>query len=93
MSIVKISNKEALEKLQANFTLRLGRKLTQQETLDICIKSGLDNTDILLQYIEDTPIVNKEKITAILKARDELANIPYDIESNELSEDDKDIYS
>ena len=74
-------------------TLRLGRKLTQQETLDICIKSGLDNTDILLQYIEDTPIVNKEKITAILKARDELANIPYDIESNELSEDDKDIYS
>ena len=93
MSIVKISNKEALEKLQAKLTLRLGRKLTQQETLDICIKSGLDNTDILLQYIEDTPIVNKEKITAILKARDELANIPYDIESNELSEDDKDIYS
>ncbi|KKL82085.1 hypothetical protein LCGC14_1988290 [marine sediment metagenome] len=37
MSIVKIKNKKGLEQLQAKLTLRLGRKSTQQETLDYCL--------------------------------------------------------
>lgn len=93
MSVVKISNKESLEKLQAKLTLRLGRKLTQQETLDLCIKSGLNNIDILLKYLDDSPILNKEKVKAILEARDKLTDVPYDLDNSGLSEDDKDIYA
>ena len=37
MPIVKTSNKKRLETLQAKLTLRLGRKLTQEETLDYYI--------------------------------------------------------
>ena len=93
MSVVKISNKESLEKLQAKLTLRLGRKLSQQETLDLCIKSGLDNTDTLIKYIEETPILNKQKIESIIISRSKLANTPYEIKNPNISDDDRDIYT
>ncbi len=92
MSIVKISNKKHLEVLQAKLTLQLGRKLTQQETLDICIKVGLENMELLMKFIHKTPILDKKKVESILKARDELKDVPYDIEPTEISEEDKDIY-
>ena len=93
MSVVKISNKESLEKLQAKLTLLLVRKLSQQETLDLCIKLGLDNTDSLIKYIEETPILNKQKIDSIIKSRSKLAEIPYEIENLNISNDDRDIYT
>ena len=43
MSIVKIKNKKALEQLQAKLTLRLGRRPTQQETLDYCVMLANQN--------------------------------------------------
>ena len=93
MSVVKITNKESLETLQAKLTLRLGRKLTQQETLDICIKSGLDNIDKLINYVQKQPKVNKEKALLIVRNREKLNDVPYDLDLENVSEDDKDIYT
>ena len=45
MAVVKIKNKKALEHLQAKLTIRMGKKLTQQETLDYCIILADQNID------------------------------------------------
>ena len=79
--------------MQAKLTLRLGRKITQQETLDICIQSGLDNIDNLIKYVQDQPILNNEKALRILSNRKKLKDVPYDIEKDFVSKDDKEINS
>lgn len=38
MSIVKITNKQDLDELVAKITLKLGRKPSQQEILDLCVR-------------------------------------------------------
>ena len=49
MSIVKISNKKSLEQLQAKLPLRLGRKPTQQDTLDYCLILANQNFEEIIQ--------------------------------------------
>ena len=38
MAVVKIKEKKELDELVANLTLRLGKKISQQDVLDACIK-------------------------------------------------------
>jgi len=77
MSIVKIKNKKALEQLQAKLTLRLGRKPTQQETLDYSVMLANQDFEKLVQLASEVPILNPEKAKRIIEERDKLSGIPY----------------
>ena len=92
MSVVKLKNKELLDQLQAQLTLKLGQKPSLQDILDICIQLGYENTDILAERLTEVPILTDEKIQNIIKRKKETSDIPYDINVEFLSEDDKDIY-
>lgn len=92
MSVVKIGNKRQLEQLQAKLTLRLGRRATQQEVLDLCVKLGLSQFESLVSLLENPPILDLKKVSKILERRETRKDIPYTMETN-LSEDDSDIYS
>ena len=91
MSIVKIGDKKLLEQLQARLTMRLGKRPTQQEVLDLCVKLGLSQLDLLAELVEKHPILDEKKVQRILERRASRSQIPYDTES--LSPDDLDIYS
>lgn len=92
MSVVKLKNKELLDQLQAQLTLKLGQKPSLQDILDICIQLGYENTDILAERLTEVPILTDEKIQNIIKRKKETSDVPYDINVEFLSEDDKDIY-
>jgi len=92
MSVVKITNKKALEQLQAKLTMRIGQKLTQQETLDYCVLLADQNFDKLVEIIMKMPTLTPEKVNRFLRERDELSDVPYsDLEKFE-NPDDNDIY-
>ncbi len=93
MSIVKIQNKKALEQLQARLTLRLGRKLTQQETLDFCVMLANQNFEKLLEIVTQTPILTREKVKRIIDERNTLKNEFYDNKAKFENLDDEDIYN
>ena len=95
MVVVKITNREGLDKLIAKLTLRIGRKPTQQEVLNICIKYGEDNFENLISRLTTVPILDEKKIKKILAIADELQDVPWDsLESaNWPNKDDKDVYS
>lgn len=92
MSIVKIGDKKQLEQLQAKITLRLGRRPTQQEVLDLCVKLGLTYFDNLVNLLQHLPNLDQEKVQRILAHRASLKDIPYISEDDLLSEEDSDIY-
>ena len=89
---VKIKNKKALEQLQAKLTLRMGRKFTQQETLDYCVMLGSKNIEQLIEIASDMPILTPDKAKAIIKERDKLIDIPYNQNVN-FGDIDDDIYN
>jgi hypothetical protein len=93
MSIVKIGDKKLLEQLQARLTMRLGKRPTQQEVLDLCVKLGLSQLDLLAELVEKHPVLDEKKVLSILERREKRATIPYDTETDSLSSDDSDIYS
>jgi len=93
MSIVKIKNKKGLEQLQAKLTLRLGRKPTQQETLDYCLILANQNFEEIIQIAMHLPILNPKRAQKIIEERNSLDNIPYNSNVNFDSEDDEDIYN
>ncbi len=81
MSIVKIGDKKRLEQLQARLTMRLGKRPTQQEVLDLCVKLGLSQLDLLADLVEKHPILDEKKVQSILERRESRAQIPYETES------------
>lgn len=95
MSIVKITNKQYLDELIAKITLRLGRKPTQQEILDHCVRLGQDHFDELIQRINPSPIFDDKKLQDIINMREKLSKIKwYPAErDNFINEDDADIYT
>ena len=93
MSIVKISNKKSLENLQAKLTLRLGRKLTQQETLDYCLILANQNFEKVIQIAMHLPILDPKSAKRIIENRNSLHAIAYDAEIHFDSENDNDIYN
>ena len=92
MSIVKIGDKKQLEQLQAKITLRLGRRPTQQEVLDLCVKLGLTYFDNLVNLLQHLPNLDREKVQRILAYRASLKDISYVSKDDFLSEEDSDIY-
>ncbi|MHA1670247.1 MAG: hypothetical protein ACTSV5_06660 [Promethearchaeota archaeon] len=93
MSIVKIKNKKSLEQLQAKLTLRLGRKPTQQETLDYCLILANQNFEEIIQIAMELPMLNPKRAQKIIVERNNLDGIPYNVDLQFDSENDEDIYN
>lgn len=93
MSIVKIKNKKGLEQLQAKLTLRLGRKPTQQETLDYCLILANQNFEEIIQIAMNLPILNPKRAQKIIEERNNLGDVPYNTNLQFDSENDEDIYN
>ncbi len=95
MSIVKITNKQNLDELVAKITLRLGRKTTQQEILDHCVRLGQDHFDELIQRINPIPVFDDKKLQDIMAMRAKLSKIKWYPADREgfINEDDADIYT
>ena len=92
MSIVKIQNKKALEQLQAKLTFRLGRKPTQQETLDFCVILANQNFEKLVEIAAQVPTLNPDKAKQIIEDRNKLIDEFYDNSAKFQNLDDDDIY-
>ncbi len=95
MSIVKITNKQNLDELVAKITLRLGRKPTQQEILDLCVRLGQEHFDELIQRINPIPIFDDKKLQDIMAMRAKLSKIKWYPSDRDdfINDDDADIYT
>ena len=62
MANVKLNNKSLLEKLQAEITLKLGKKMSQQELLDKSIEFTYNRLDEFFIETIDKPTLTKEFI-------------------------------
>ena len=94
MAVVKITKKEKLDTLLAKITLRLGKKPTQQEVLDLCVELGEEHFEELLGKLNPVPKLDDDKIQRIIKIREEMAKIPWIKPRPEdfISKDDAEIY-
>ena len=69
MANVKLNNKSLLEKLQAEITLKLGKKISQQDVLDKSIEFAYERLDEFIVENIDHPRVTKELIEKIRENR------------------------
>ncbi|GAI17924.1 unnamed protein product [marine sediment metagenome] len=87
MANVKLNNKRLLEKLQAEITLKLGKKMSQQEVLDKSIEFTYNRLNEFFVENIDKPAVTKEFIERL---RESASDAPlYHLEKS----DDELIYS
>ena len=68
MANVKLNNKSLLEKLQAEITLKLGKKMSQQELLDKSIEFTYNRLDEFFIENIDKPTLTKEFIERLKKS-------------------------
>ena len=66
MSGVKMNKKSLLEKLQAEITLRIGKKISQQEILDKSIEYVYNHLDNFILENLDSPKITDELIERII---------------------------
>lgn len=66
MANVKLSEKQLLEQFQARIVLLKGKKISQQELLDKCIRFSSKNMEEFMQQEFDAPELTPEKIEKIL---------------------------
>ena len=93
MAVIKISDKKLIDDLQAKLILRLGRKISQQETLDLCLKNSMKNFDELIVLASSEPSLTPENAEEIIALFEEDDRAPYDLEANFPNRDDQEIYS
>ncbi len=67
MHVVKLPNRENLDRIIAKLTLRLGRKVSQQEILNACLKISSNHLDELEQYFSNRLQLTKKQVEEILK--------------------------
>lgn len=92
MAVIKITNKQAIDELQAKLILRLGRKVTQQETIDLCIEYATANFEQILALASNIPMLSPKKAEEIIKKFEKYADSPYTLNEKYGSEIDQDIY-
>ncbi len=91
--MTKIKNKQSINELQARLSLRLGRKISQQDTLDLCVRYSTDHFEDILQMASSTPMLSPEKAECIIQKFEKYANTPYRAKENFDSDVDNDLYS
>ncbi len=78
MAGVKIKDKSLLDKLVAKLTLRMGRKPTQQEIVDMSIRMADEHFEELSQRLGDVPTIDGEKIRRIQEKCHSFRDVPWD---------------
>ena len=92
MTVVKVRNKAEIDKLQATLILKLGRKITQQETLELCVKLGKKNVEQLVQLASSQPMLTPEIAEQIIQDFEKFSGTPYDVNVKFASDIDNDAY-
>jgi hypothetical protein len=95
MAVVKILNKNRLDKLISRLTMRIGRKPTQQEVIDLCVVIAEENFENLVGKINQIPIIDDQKYNEICNIGNEMENVPWHPIDKKLfdNKDDAEIYS
>ena len=71
MAVVKLHNKNKLDKLIAKLILRLGRKVSQQDVIDSCIDiASLHISELEARFTEKSPL-SQSQIQKILGMADD----------------------
>ncbi len=84
MANVKLNNKRLLEKLQAEITLKLGKKMSQQEVLDKSIEFTYNRLNEFFVENIDQPAVTKEFIERLRESASDAALYHLDKSDDEL---------
>lgn len=92
MAVIKISNKKLIDDMQAKLILRLGRKISQQETLDLCLRFSSQNFEEILALASSTPMLNPERAEKIIEKFEKFKDTPYDQYATFNNSEDNDIY-
>jgi hypothetical protein len=93
MAVIKITNKKLVDDLQAKLILRLGRKISQQETLDLCVEYANAKFEDILRIASSMPVLTPETADRLIEEIEALKDIPYDVNASFTSEYDNDAYS
>ncbi|HEY0087724.1 MAG TPA: hypothetical protein VGB37_02705 [Candidatus Lokiarchaeia archaeon] len=67
MASVKLNNKSLLEKFQAKITLKLGKKISQQEILDKSIEFAYNRLDEFISENIASPRITDKLVERIIK--------------------------
>ncbi len=92
MAVVKIKNKEEIDKLQAILIQKLGRKISQQETLELCVKFGKKNIEELVKLASSQPILTPEIAEQIIQGFEQYSGTYYNPNAEFASDNDNDAY-
>ena len=71
MSVVKLPNKNELDQLIATLTIKLGKKVTQQDVLEACINLSYSHIDELVSFFSNTLTLSKSHVQNILELAEE----------------------
>ncbi len=93
MGVIKITNKQVLDDLQARLILRLGRKISRHETLDLCLDYATENFEDILRRASSVPILTPAIADKIIHTFEKYADTPYNPEAKFESGVDDEIYS
>jgi hypothetical protein len=93
MAVIKISNKKLIDDLQAKLILRLGRKISQQETLDLCLEYANAKFEDILRIASSMPVLTPEIAERFIEAIEAFKDEPYDVHATFASGYDNDTYS
>ena len=95
MAVVKLKKKENLDELIAKITLRLGKKPTQQDILDLCVTLGQEHFEELIIKLTNGPKLNDDKIKKIKEMQKRLSKVKFQplVKESFSNPEDHDIYS
>jgi hypothetical protein len=93
MAVIKITKKHIIDEIQAKLILRLGRKISQQETLDICVEYAQNHFDDILSIASTIPILTPDQAEEILAEVEQFKGTPYNPRAKFSSRNDEDIYN
>ncbi len=74
MKVVKLSRKDKLDQLVALLTIRLGKKVQQQDVLDACVEFALNQVDKLEILFLDKPQISETRLNEILSSNLEFSS-------------------
>ena len=93
MAVIKIADKKALDELNARLILQLGRKITLQETVDLCVQYASENFEDIVALASSVPQLTEGMVKKIIHNLEQFKGSPYDEKAKFLSQDDEEIYS
>ena len=82
-----------IDDLQSKLILRLGRKISQQETLDLCMLYANKNFEDILSLASDVPSLSPAKAEEIIQQFEEFKGTPYNKKAKFPHSEDEEIYS